>query len=67
LTISTNRPEVLLRGGSGKVEENFTSEKHETHRDERQVLLDTDRSFVLYPVGELIYFNLKCPESDIKI
>jgi hypothetical protein len=23
------------------------------HRDERQIRLDTERSFVLYPVGEL--------------
>ncbi|KAG5640707.1 hypothetical protein DXG03_007476 [Asterophora parasitica] len=27
-------------------------EEEEEHRDERQIRLDTDRSFVLYPVGE---------------
>lgn len=26
----------------------------DSHRDERQIGLDTDRSFVLYPVGELL-------------
>src|SRR6267154_739160 len=27
-------------------------EEHEPHQDERQIRLDTDRSFVLYPVGD---------------
>jgi len=27
--------------------------EHELHRDERQIRLDTDRSFVLYPVGDV--------------
>lgn len=26
--------------------------EHDLHRDERQIRLDTDRSFVLYPVGD---------------
>lgn len=32
--------------------ENDTSEEVVPHADERQIGLDTDRSFVLYPVGE---------------
>jgi hypothetical protein len=27
--------------------------EHDLHRDERQIRLDTDRSFVLYPVGDV--------------
>ena len=30
----------------------------EPHSDERQITLDTDRSFVLYPVGEQLFFPL---------
>lgn len=29
------------------------TEPVEEHEDERQIQLDTDRSFVLYPVGEI--------------
>ena len=32
----------------------------EPHSDERQITLDTDRSFVLYPVGEQPFFPLAC-------
>jgi hypothetical protein len=28
--------------------------EHEPHQDERQIRLDTDRSFVLYPVGDVL-------------
>lgn len=31
--------------------QNFNKE-HDPHQDERQIRLDTDRSFVLYPVGD---------------
>ena len=34
----------------------------EEHADERQIKLDTDRSFVLYPVGE-IHILLVCQEN----
>ena len=45
------RPEVL--GVFQKAEkQSLTGEIHCEHRDERQIRLDTDRSFVLYPVGE---------------
>ena len=40
----------------------------EPHPDERQVRLDTDRSFVLYPVGEPSFHSPKlawCAQSDV--
>ena len=33
----------------------------EPHPDERQIQLDTDRSFVLYPVGEPLPVSSHCP------
>ena len=33
------------------------------HRDERQIKLDTERSFVLYPVGELSHIPLTTSTS----
>ena len=35
----------------------------EPHPDERQIQLDTDRSFVLYPVGEPLPVSSHCPEA----
>jgi hypothetical protein len=35
-----------------EVSETSSSEQELEHPDERQVGLDTDRSFVLYPVGK---------------
>lgn len=37
-------------------QENDTTEEVVPHADERQIGLDTDRSFVLYPVGEPHFF-----------
>jgi hypothetical protein len=34
------------------------------HPDERQITLDTDRSFVLYPVGERLESSLHQPNAD---
>jgi len=46
-----NRPQLLHASKlAEKTEEK--GELVEEHRDERQIRLDTDRSFVLYPVGE---------------
>lgn len=40
-------------------EENDKPElRSQPHRDERQIRLDTDRSFILYPVGELFPFSM---------
>ena len=44
-----------------KNEEDATTEEAETHPDERQVRLDTDRSFVLYPVGEPLSIRTLTP------
>lgn len=50
---SDNRPELLDVSPQTRQKSELDSEEKE-HRDERQILLDTDRSFVLYPVGEPI-------------
>lgn len=36
------------------LKEPFEESSVESHRDERQIGLDTERSFVFYPVGEII-------------
>lgn len=49
------RPQLLGAPKSALVavkEEEYEAEVPTPHRDERQIRLDTDRSFVLYPVGE---------------
>lgn len=49
------RPQLLGAPKSAPVavkEEENEVEIPTPHRDERQIRLDTDRSFVLYPVGE---------------
>jgi hypothetical protein len=40
------------KSSMGEVSEMLSSEQELEHPDERQVGLDTDRSFVLYPVGK---------------
>ena len=37
------------------------------HPDERQIQLDTDRSFVLYPVGEPFPVSSHCPEALTRV
>jgi hypothetical protein len=61
----TGRPQLLLATTVSptsecmKETENFPDDESSAdvepscHRDERQIRLDTERSFVLYPVGEL--------------
>jgi len=43
-------PEILDVQASPKPEASEEKDSLTTHRDERQIMLDTDRSFVLYPV-----------------
>lgn len=44
--------EVALLAGSEDAKKPGPDVSVEPHPDERQVRLDTDRSFVIYPVGE---------------
>jgi hypothetical protein len=69
-TNGSSRPQLLgvspahihtaeLPSTENKVDENDREELiPQPHRDERQIRLDTDRSFVLYPVGELLPFSM---------
>ena len=60
----SNRPQVLNASASASPTPSEPSPNGETvvleneeslsHRDERQILLDTDRSFVQYPSGEAL-------------
>ena len=69
-TNRTSRPQLLgVSAAHTRNVEPLSVEKNEeenrgeelmsqSHRDERQIRLDTDRSFVLYPVGELLPFSV---------
>jgi len=52
---------------SGEPPEKAPSERSLEHRDERQVGLDTDRSFVLYPVGKAIIPRLTCTGQVLNV
>ena len=47
----TFRPR-LLHVDVNAIHPTENEKEHDLHRDERQIRLDTDRSFVLYPVGD---------------
>jgi len=47
----TFRPS-LLHVDVNAIHATENEKEHDLHRDERQIRLDTDRSFVLYPVGD---------------
>ena len=49
--LTRNRPKLL--GIPDTVVDDNEGISQDAHDDERQIRLDTDRSFVLYPVGEL--------------
>ena len=49
--LTRNRPKLL--GIPDTVIDDNEQISQDAHDDERQIRLDTDRSFVLYPVGEL--------------
>ena len=54
------RLHVAESDGAESIADSMASEVSTTstiHRDERQIGLDTNRSFVLYPVGELLCFS----------
>lgn len=59
LTNCVGRPWLLhtpapFKVEKGKARQRDALEEETPHRDERQIRLDTDRSFVLYPVGEIL-------------
>ena len=54
---SPDEQNAANEGGDG------ANEKERPHADERQIELDTDRSFVLYPVGEPTPFLPNVPSS----
>ena len=54
-TVHTRNEESPLVEKTGE-ESRGDEQVSQSHRDEHQIRLDTDRSFVLYPVGELLPF-----------